>query len=97
MSKVIKRIFNIFIDILVVLILLVSAFVVVLSLTTESSGVSNILGIAPLSVQTASMEDTINAGDLIFCDVAEDEEEYQIVVDVYNTLMDEEGLNDEQF
>ena len=27
----------------------------------------------------------------------EDEEEYQIVVDVYNTLMDEEGLNDDQF
>lgn len=27
----------------------------------------------------------------------EDEEEYQIVVDVYNTLMDEEGLNDNQF
>lgn len=77
MSKVIKRIFNIFIDILVVFILLVSAFVVVLSLTTESSGVPNIFGIAPLSVQTASMEDTINPGDLIFCDVAEDEEEYQ--------------------
>ena len=27
----------------------------------------------------------------------EDEEEYQIVVDVYNTLMDEEGLNDNEF
>lgn len=78
MSKVIKRIFNIFIDILVVFILLVSAFVVVLSLTTESSGVPNIFGIAPLSVQTASMEDTINPGDLIFCDVAEEDEEYQV-------------------
>ena len=30
-------------------------------------------------------------------DILEDEEEYQIVVDVYNTLMDEEGLNDDQF
>lgn len=77
MSKVIKRIFNIFIDLLVVFILLVSAFVVVLSLTTESSGVPNILGIAPLSVQTASMEDTINTGDLIFCTVSKYEEEYQ--------------------
>lgn len=27
----------------------------------------------------------------------EDEEEYQIVVDVYNTLMDEQGLNDSEF
>ena len=25
----------------------------------------------------------------------EDDQEYQIVVDVYNTLMDEEGLNDD--
>lgn len=78
MSKVIKRIFNIFIDILVVFILLVSAFVVVLSLTTESSGVPNIFGIAPLSVQTASMEDIINPGDLIFCTVSEEDKEYQV-------------------
>lgn len=27
----------------------------------------------------------------------EDDKEYEIVVDVYNTLMDEEGLNDEEF
>lgn len=77
MKKVLKRIVNIVVDILVVLILMVSILVVMLSLTTKSSGVPNIFGIAPLSVQTASMEDTINPGDLIFCDVAEDEEEYQ--------------------
>lgn len=78
MKKVIKRIVNIVVDILVVLILMVSILVVMLSLTTKSSGVPNIFGIAPLSVQTASMEDTINPGDLIFCDVAEEEEEYQV-------------------
>lgn len=77
MKKVLKRIVNIVVDIFVVLILMVSILVVMLSLTTKSSGVPNIFGIAPLSVQTASMEDTINPGDLIFCDVAEDEEEYQ--------------------
>ena len=77
MSKVIKRIVNMIVDIIVVLVLMVSILVVILSLTTKSSGVPNIFGIAPLSVQTASMEDTINPGDLIFCDVAEDEEEYQ--------------------
>lgn len=77
MKIVIKRIVNIVVDILVVLVLMVSILVVILSLTTKSSGVPNIFGIAPLSVQTASMEDTINPGDLIFCDVAENEEEYQ--------------------
>lgn len=78
MKKVIKRIVNIIVDILVVLILMVSILVVMLSLTTKSSGVPNIFGIAPLSVQTASMEDTINPGDLIFCTVSEEDEEYQV-------------------
>ena len=77
MKKVLKRIVNIVVDIFVVLILMVSILVVILSLTTKSSGVPNILGIAPLSVQTASMEDTINPGDLIFCSITGDDEEYQ--------------------
>ena len=77
MSKALKRIFNITVDIIVVLILIVSILVVTLSLTTESSGVPNILGIAPLSVQTQSMEDTINPGDLIFCSLTEVDEEFQ--------------------
>ena len=77
MNKILKKIVNIFVDILVVLILIVSILVVMLSLTSKSSGVPNIFGIAPLSVQTASMEDTINPGDLIFCTVVEDEEEFQ--------------------
>ena len=77
MRKVLKRIFNIMIDIIVVLILIVSVLVVTLSLTTESSGVPNILGIAPLSVQTQSMEDTINPGDLIFCSLTDIDDEFQ--------------------
>ena len=77
MRKVLKRIFNIMIDIIVVLILIVSVLVVTLSLTTESSGVPNIFGIAPLSVQTQSMEDTINPGDLIFCTLTEIDDEFQ--------------------
>ena len=77
MRKVLKRIFNIMIDIIVVLILIVSVLVVTLSLTTESSGVPNIFGIAPLSVQTESMEDTINPGDLIFCSLTEIDDEFQ--------------------
>ena len=72
MKKVIKRIVNIVIDIIVVLILAVSVLIVTLSLTSKSSGVPNIFGIAPLSVLTGSMEDTINPGDLIFCEVTDD-------------------------
>ena len=77
MKKALKRILNITVDIIVVVILVISLFVVMLSLTSNSSGVPNILGIAPLSVQTQSMEDTINPGDLIFCSLTEVDEEFQ--------------------
>lgn len=77
MRKALRRIINIIIDIIVVLILIVSAFVVTLSLTSKSSGVPNIFGIAPLSVQTQSMEDTINPGDLIFCTLTVIDDEFQ--------------------
>lgn len=72
MKKVFKRIVNIVIDIIVVLILAVSLLIVTLSLTSKSSGVPNIFGVAPLSVLTGSMEDTLNPGDLIFCEVTDD-------------------------
>lgn len=77
MKKVLKRATNIIVDTVVVLILIVSILVVMLSLTSKSSGVPNIFGIAPLSVQTASMEDTINPGDLIFCSLSENDEKFQ--------------------
>lgn len=77
MKKVLKRATNIIVDTVVVLILIVSIFVVMLSLTSKSSGVPNIFGIAPLSVQTQSMEDTINPGDLIFCTLTEIDDEFQ--------------------
>ena len=77
MKQLLKKIANIIIDILVVLILIVSILVVMLSLTSKSSGVPNIFGIAPLSVQTQSMEDTINPGDLIFCTLTEIDDEFQ--------------------
>ena len=77
MKKALKRTINIIVDIIVVLILMVSIIVVMLSLTSKSSGVPNIFGIAPLSVQTQSMEDTINPGDLIFCSLTDIEDEFQ--------------------
>lgn len=77
MSKILKRIVNAFVDILVVLILIVSILVVMLSLTSKSSGVPNIFGIAPLSVQTESMKGTVDPGDLIFCTLTEIDDEFQ--------------------
>lgn len=78
MKKVLKRIVNVIIDIIVVLILIVSVIIVALSLTSKSSGVPNILGISPLSVQSTSMEDTICQGDLIFCQVTDPSYEYEV-------------------
>ena len=72
MKKVVKRIVNIIIDIIVILILAVSVLIVTLSLTCKSSGVPKIFGVAPLSVLSSSMEDTINIGDMILCEVTDD-------------------------
>ena len=72
MNKVVKRIINTIVDIVVIIILIVSLLVVVLSLTSGSDGVANIFGYAPLSVQSNSMEPTINQDDLIIGKVTDD-------------------------
>jgi len=69
MSKVVKKTLNIIIDVIVILILIVSALVVTLSLTSKASGVPNIFGVAPLAVESDSMKDTFVTGDLIFSSV----------------------------
>ncbi len=79
MKKTLKRILNVIVDIVVVLILIVSLLVVVLSLTSKSSGVPNLFGYAPLSVQSNSMEDTFNVGDLLISEVTDDPSyEYEV-------------------
>ena len=72
MKSNVKKIINTIVDVIVILILIVSILVVVLSLTTKSSGVPNLFGYAPLSVESYSMEDTFNKGDLIICEVTND-------------------------
>ncbi len=74
MKKTLRKILNITVDVLVVLVLIVSILVVMLSLTSKSSGVSHLFGIAPLSVQTDSMnsDDAFYEGDLIFSRVTND-------------------------
>lgn len=70
MNKTAKKVFNIIIDIIVVLILVISILVITLSLTSNSTGVPNIFGIAPLSVQSDSMKPEFVQGDLIFSKVS---------------------------
>ena len=72
MSKRVKKVINVIIDIIVIMILVISVLVVVLSLSSRSSGVPNLFGYAPLSVQTNSMEDTFSEGDLIISKISED-------------------------
>ena len=74
LSKILHRID----DVLVILVLIVSVLIATLSLTSKSSGVPNIFGVAPLSVQSDSMSGTFETGDLIFCKVTNDPSvEYQ--------------------
>ena len=107
MKKMLKKIFNIIVDIIVVLILIVSILVVTLSLTSNSSGVPHIFGIAPFSVMSDSMEDTFSEGDLILSEVTNDPEyKYEVGdivtfptvingVDTFNTHRIVEVIEDE--
>lgn len=82
MSKVVKKILNIIIDVIVVVILIVSVLVITLSLTSKSSGVPNIFGYAPLSVQSDSMEPEFSEGDLVICKVSDGQDTSYNVGDV---------------
>lgn len=69
-------------------------FEIVLSLEAEGRNYAILL---PLDDETCDEAlvfriDTDEEGDILV--PLEDEAEYQIVLDTYNTLMDEEGLND---
>lgn len=76
--KVIKKIVNIIIDIMVVLILLVSAIILTLSLTSQDTGAPNIFGYTLNTIQTASMEPEMYAGDLIVGRSTPDEDNYSV-------------------
>ena len=96
MNKVVKKIINILIDVIVVFILIVSILVVIMSFTSKSSGVPNIFGIAPLSVQSNSMKDTLNEGDLIFSKVSnssKDRFQEGDIVSFYQEIDGEERIN----
>ena len=94
--KVLKKAINVLIDVIVILILIMSIMVVVMSLTTQSSGVPNVFGIAPISVISDSMEDTLMVNDLIFSKTTENYEgNYEVgdIVTFYQEIEGEKRLN----
>lgn len=91
MKKALVKIFNVIIDIVIILVLIVSILIVTLSLTSKSAGVSNILGVAPLSVQSNSMEDTFSTGDLLLSQVTNDPGETYEVGDIVTFPIEIDG------
>ena len=77
MKKKALKIFNVVIDILIILVLIVSVFTLisVFATTKGGEGVPNLFGKAPISVLTDSMagdkEDNFNKGDLLICDTVD--------------------------
>jgi signal peptidase len=92
MSKALKRVLNVIVDIIVILILVISVFIAVLSLTSQSSGVPNIFGIAPLSVQSESMKGTLEVGDLLFSEVTNDSSYTYEVGDIVTFPIEIDGV-----
>ena len=76
--KKFMKILNVAVDVLIILVLIVSAFTLisVFSTTKGGEGVPNLFGKAPISVLTDSMKgdkpDNFNKGDLLLCDVVDE-------------------------
>lgn len=75
--KILKKVIDIFIDILVVLILLVSAVILTLSLTSQDTGTPNVFGYTLNAIQTGSMEPQFYQGDLLIGKTTESDETYE--------------------
>lgn len=92
-----RKIFHIIIDVLVILVLIVSATVLVSTLTSRAAGgIPNLFGKAPIGVKTNSMHgdnpDSFDEGDLIFCDVVSSPKEDDFKVgDVVTFIQDLSG------
>lgn len=101
MNKTVKKVFNIIIDVLIIMVLIISAFVLVMTLSTTNSGkgVPNVFGKAPISVLSDSMkgdkDDCFNKGDLLICDVAKDGDIYK-TGDIVTFRADLDGNGEEE-
>lgn len=83
-------------DILLVILIIVAIIITVMTFTSKSSetGIGNILGYTPFSVQTDSMSPTIDQGDLIIAkEVKDPAKELKIgdVITFYTLMQDSAG------
>lgn len=76
--KIFKKVFNILINVLIVFVLIISVLVAALALTSKDSGISHILGYAPISVQSDSMVPTFAKGDLIISKMIDENTELKV-------------------
>lgn len=70
--RILKKILNITVDILIVLLLAISVLVAALALASKAGGVPSVLGYVPLSVQSDSMIPEFETGDLIISKAVDD-------------------------
>ena len=79
MKKVLKRIGSIAIDILIIIVFIVSSLVVVASITANrTGGQPSVMGYVFSSVQTDSMQGTINKGDFVVGKLIDDNTEIKV-------------------
>ncbi len=91
-----KSILGVISDILLVILIIVAIAITVMTFTSKSSetGIGNVAGYTPFSVQTDSMSPTIGKGDLIIAkEVVNPQEELQIgdVITFYTLMQDGAG------
>lgn len=94
--KIVKKVINIIIDILVVVILLISAGILTLALTSQDTGSPNVFGYTLNTIQSASMEPEMYAGDLIIGKTTPSDDNYDIGDIVFiqsEVYSEEEGCN----
>ena len=79
MKKVLKRIGSIAIDVLIIIVFIVSSLVVVASITANrTGGQPSVMGYVFSSVQTDSMQGTINKGDFVVGKLVDDNTEIKV-------------------
>ena len=60
-----KKVLSIIFDFLIVLVIVFAVIVTLMSLSSNENGITNVMGYMPFNIQSASMEPTINKGDMI--------------------------------
>lgn len=97
--NVLKKVVNIVIDILIILVVIVSIIIAAISLTKEKTGVSEIFGYVPYTVQSGSMSPVFEAGDLIVGKSVDDPKTYPFkkgdVITFVTIIEDEQGVGHE--